>query len=166
MRRERPKEEEILVWCGVIAQLVRTRANQLLEDSELPYPLFVLLRHFCHDPEREWTISQLTAAFETGQSGMTKQVKKLLELGYLASRTDDADARIKWLRVTPAGERVRNALVARLAPDQNSFFKGWRKKDIAALHEQLERLKTHLDDHREELVYPEMFVQTSQEKRK
>ena len=94
---------------------------------------------------------------------MTKQVKKLLELGYLSSRPDDDDARIKWLRVTSAGEQVRNALVARLAPDQNSFFKGWRKQDIASLHEQLDRLRSHLDTHREELVYPEMYVQTNDE---
>lgn len=163
MRRQRPKEEEILVWCGVISQLVRTRANRLLEDAELPYPLFVLLRHFCHDPEREWTVSQLTAAFETGQSGMTKQVKKLLAMGYLSSRADTDDARIKWLKVTAEGEALRNALVARLAPDQNSFFKGWRKQDISNLHAQLERLKSHLDDHRDELVFPEMYVQTNKD---
>ncbi len=65
MRPKRSQEEQILVWCGVVAQLTRTRANRILRDAELPYPLFVLMPHFCHDPAREWTVSQLTAAFET-----------------------------------------------------------------------------------------------------
>ena len=49
----------IVVWIGVIAQLVRTRNNRILRETDLPYPQFVLLLHFCHDPDREWTASSL-----------------------------------------------------------------------------------------------------------
>jgi DNA-binding MarR family transcriptional regulator len=155
MRPQRPAEEEILIWCGVVSQLVRTRSNQLLKDAGLPYPLFILLRHFCHDPDREWTISSLTAAFETGQSGMTKQVQRLLDLGYLATRNDPVDARIKWLRVTATGQKLRDELMAKLAPDQNSYFSNWTAAEIQNLHGLLERLKTYLDDHRTDLIWPE-----------
>ncbi|MDH3687525.1 MAG: MarR family winged helix-turn-helix transcriptional regulator, partial [Myxococcales bacterium] len=149
MRPARPKEEQILVWCGVVAQLTRTRANRILRDAELPYPLFVLLRHFCHDPAREWTVSQLTAAFETEQPGMTKKVQKLRALGLLASRPDDADRRQRWLRVTPAGVRLRNKLVKRLEPDRDHIFRGWSRADVKALHRSLDRLRTQLDLDRE-----------------
>jgi len=155
MRPERPKEEQILVWCGVVAQLVRTRANRILADAEIPYPLFVLLRHFCHDPDREWTVTQLAAAFETGQPGMTKKVQALLDRRLLASRPDGRDARVRWLRVTKRGQKLRDVLVERLEPDQQQFFRGWKAADVAALHAGLERLKTHLDEHREDLLLPE-----------
>lgn len=155
MRPKRPQEEQILVWCGVVTQLVRTRANRILRDAELPYPLFILLRHFCHDPDREWTVTQLAAAFETNQPGMTKKVKRLLDRGLLASRPDAEDGRVRWLRVTPRGVRLRDAMVRRLAPDQMSFFAGWKRGEIAELHGHLERLKTWLDDHRDELVLDE-----------
>lgn len=154
MRPTRPKEEEILVWCGVVTQLVRTRANRILADADIPYPLFVLLRHFCHDPDREWTVTQLTAAFETNQPGMTKRVRALVERDLLATRRDPEDARVRWLRVTPRGVRVRDALVKRLEPDRRQLFRGWRRDEVSELHRLLHRLKTHLDEHRDTVVLP------------
>jgi DNA-binding MarR family transcriptional regulator len=154
VRPRRPKPEQILVWCGVVAQLTRTRANRVLRGSELPYPLFVLLRHFCHDPDREWTVSGLTAAFETEQPGMTKQVQKLLRRGLLESRRDEADRRKRWLRVTPAGVRLRDELVARLEPDRKQIFRGWKGSEIAELHRLLDRLRTRLDEQRDDVIVP------------
>lgn len=152
MRPARPKEEQILVWCGVVAQLNRTRANRILRDALLPYPLFVLLRHFCHDPAREWTVSRLTAAFETEQPGMTKKVQRLHKLGLLKSRRDEGDRRRRWLRVTAAGVRLRNKLVRQLEPDRNHIFRGWSRADVAALHRSLGRLRTRLDLERDPLI--------------
>jgi len=152
VRPERPQEEQILLWCGVVAQLQRTRANRILDGQPLPYPLFVLLRHFCHDPEREWTVGQLAAAFETGQPGMTKRVRKLLDLGLLASRDDPDDARRRWLRVTSLGVELRDELVGLLAPDQAKVFEGWEPAEIDALHRGLDRLRRALDDDREPVV--------------
>jgi len=154
LRPARPREEQILVWCGVVTQLVRTRANRLLDDRELAYPLFVLLRHFCHDPGREWTVTGLVSAFETNQPAVTKRVKQLLDKGLLAARPDPNDARVRWLRVTRKGIRLRDRLVRRLEPDQRSFFAGWERSEITELHRLLERLKTHLDDHRDDPWLP------------
>ena len=75
-----------MIWVGVIAQLNRTRVNRKLANTELPHPLFILLRHFTHDASREWTINQLSEAFQTNQPGMSKRVKKLAERGLLDSR--------------------------------------------------------------------------------
>ena len=152
MSTKRTPEEEILTWCGVIAQLSRTRAKKITADAELPYPLFILLRHFCHDPRRKWTISQLTAAFETGQSGMTKQVQKLIDRGYLATETDSHDARIKWIQVTQAGSDLRDKLLNTLAPDQAWLFSDWTDSDIKAFHQHLYRLKTYLDENRDRII--------------
>ncbi len=152
MSAQRTQEEEILTWCGVIAQLSRTRTTKLIADAELPYPLFILLRHFCHNPERKWTVSQLTEAFETGQSGMTKRVQKLIDLGYLAAEADLQDARVKWIHVTPRGRALRDQLLNTLAPDQTSLFTDWETRDIADLHRHLLKLKTYLDDNRDRII--------------
>lgn len=151
-RPRRPPEEEILIWSGVVAQLVRTRNNRILADSELPYPQFVMLRHFCHDPDREWTVSQLADAFETPQPGVSKTVRKLVERRLLRERSDALDARRNWLHVTPKGVRVRNDAVSRLAPDQRGVFAAWPRRDVAELRRLLLRLKTQLDESREEVL--------------
>lgn len=154
MRPTRSKEEQILIWCGVVTQLTTTRANRILGDPTLPYPLFILLRHFCHDPDREWTVGQLTRAFETGQSGMTKKVQKLLALKLLASREDGDDARRKWFRVTQKGVRIRDKMMSRLEPDQQEIFQAWKPKDVETLHRLLDRLRVQLDEQRDELIRP------------
>lgn len=133
------------MWCGVVAQLARTRANRILKGQPLPYPLFVLLRHFCHDPDREWTVGQLAAAFEAGQPGITKKVRKLLDLRLLSVREDPDDARRRWLRVTARGVALRDELTGRLEPDRQKIFANWRPAETAELHRLLDRLRQELD---------------------
>lgn len=161
MSTARRPEEEILLWCGIIAQLARTRSSTIIGTvpagaAKLPYPLFVLLRHFCHNPARQWTVTQLTAAFETTQSGMTKQVQKLLNLGYLEAHPDPQDARVRWLTVTAAGVALRDQLVALLEPDQQSVFADWSVADKQELHRLLGHLKRRLDEHRDDVLVPNL----------
>lgn len=149
-RPDRPKETDILIWAGVIAQLNRTRSNQLLKDAPVPYPLFVLLRHFSHDSEREWSVTGLTAAFETGQSGMTKKVRKLLELGLIEVRDDAEDGRKRWFRISRQGLKQLAMMNRMLSQDQQQLFGGWDRADVETLHELLFRLKDHMDENRKQ----------------
>lgn len=141
-------EEDILIWIGVITQLNRTRSNRLLAGTSLPYPLFVLLRHFSHDPDRKWTITQLTRAFETGQSGMTKKVQKLLAAKLLKQNSDSDDGRVKWFSISPFGLETVEASSAALRSNILETFSVWSAEEIATAHDLLFRLKTHLDDNR------------------
>ncbi len=159
MRPPRSKEEQILVWCGVVAQLNRTRTSRILAGGDLPYPLFILLRHFCHDPAREWTVGSLTSAFETEQPGMTKQVQKLLDRGLLIGRPDPADGRSRLLRVTQNGVRLRDRLVRRLEPDRDRVFSGWPDADIGEFHRLLGRLRDELESGREDIALPDPALQ-------
>lgn len=150
LRPKRSKEEQILVWIGVIAQLVRTRNSKILHGTDLPYPQFLLLLHFCHDPQREWTVSSLARAFQRKQPGITKTVRQLLERGLLRARPDSTDARVKNLRVTPRGIRARDAAMVGLAPAFADDFQNLKRSEIAELHRLVERLKNHLDEQRNE----------------
>jgi len=137
------------VWMGVIAQLARTRNNQILRESDLPYPQFVLLLHFCHDPDRDWTVSSLARAFQRKQPGITKTVRQLLDRGFLRTRTDETDARVKLLRVSARGIRARDAAMTRLAPAFAEDFRSWKRSEVSELHRLVERLKNHLDEERD-----------------
>ena len=154
LRPKRRKEEQILVWIGVIAQLGRTRNNRILRETDLPYPHFVLLLHFCHEPDREWTVSSLARAFQRKQPGITKNVRQLLDRGFLRVRPDPTDARVKKLRVTPRGIRARDGAMARLAPAFSDDFGSWKQSEISELHRLVERLKDHLDQQRDEAGTP------------
>ncbi len=134
----------------MIAQLVRTRNQQILRETELPHPQFVLLLHFCHDPDRSWTVSSLARAFQRNQPGITKTVRQLLDRGFLRACPDESDARIKRLRVTARGIRVRDAAMARLVPAHTDDFRGWKRSEVSELHRLIERLKNQLDQQRDE----------------
>jgi len=144
----RSREEEVLIWAGVVAQLNRTRSNQLLGGTSVPYALFVLLRHFSHDVSREWSVTQLTAAFETSQSGMTKKLQKLLSFGLIDSRPDVQDGRKKWFCINKDGRDRLRDMNKMLSRDQLEIFETWSSADIDKLHSLLFRLKSYLDDNR------------------
>ena len=144
----RPKEEEIMIWAGVIAQLHRTLAGKALSGSKLPYPLFVLLRHFAHNVEREWTVGELSNAFQTEQPGITKQVQKLHALKLVATRPDPEDARRKLIRISKRGLTVLADLSEDIRELDRSIFSGWPKARVDQLHADLQKLKTYLDENR------------------
>ncbi|MEM7079005.1 MAG: MarR family winged helix-turn-helix transcriptional regulator [Pseudomonadota bacterium] len=137
-----------MIWAGVIAQLNRTRVNRRLAATQLPYPLFVLLRHFAHDPARAWTINQLSDAFQTAQPGMSKRISKLVALGLLDMRPDEMDGRKKWFSLNAKGLALLEARSAEIRELDRSAFDGWSSADIDQLHASLYRLKSHLDDNR------------------
>lgn len=142
----RSRREQILTWAGVIHQHVRTRSRRALRPLDLPYPQFVLLHHFCHDREREWTVSGLARAFQSPQPGLTKTVAKLVERGWLRARPDPDDARARLLRVTPRGIAVRDRALAAIGRETDRFFEDWSRRDVQTLHRLLERLKRDFDE--------------------
>lgn len=137
-----------MIWVGVIAQLNRTRVNRKLSVSQLPYPLFVLLRHFAHDPAREWTVNELSRAFQTEQPGMSKRVNKLAALKLLDSRPDVQDGRKKWFSLNAKGQTVLEAVSTEVREVDQSAFAGWSADEVDQLHASLFRLKNHLDENR------------------
>ena len=138
-----------MIWAGVVAQLNQTRVNQKLAGTELPYPFFVLLRHFAHDTSRAWTINQLSEAFQTQQPGMSKRVKKLTDHGLLDSRADESDGRVKWFSINQKGSKLLEEHSAEIRALDKSAFADWSQADIEGLQQHLYRLKTYLDENRE-----------------
>ena len=143
------KIRQILTWVGVSQQLLVTRFNRALKGTDLPFAQFTMLNHFFSRPGEGWTVTRLASAFETGQPGISKIVRRLVDKGYLRIEPDPEDGRVKFHYMTDQGmARYREAL-ARLLPEAGLIFGDWNGEDLDALHSGLFRLKSWLDDNRE-----------------
>ena len=143
------KVRQILTWIGVSQQLLVTRMNRLLKGTDLPFAQFVMLNHFGAFPGERWTVTRLAAAFETGQPGLTKMLRRLVDKGYLRVESDAQDGRLKFHTLTVKGKVKYEEALRRLSPKMGLIFAEWNAKDLDALHASLFQLKTWLDENRE-----------------
>lgn len=146
---EADRRFRILNWIGIVDQLAMTKANRVLDTIDLPMPQFVVLNHFSHRPEERRTVTGVAAAFQQPQPGMTKTIQKLVERGYLRAEPDASDGRVKQLMLTAAGSAAHTAARERLAPDIAATFAGWNARELDTLLRLLDRLRVHLDTHRD-----------------
>ena len=146
---EPEKLRQILIWIGVANQLMTTRFDRLMNESNLPLPQFTMLNHFSRDPQQRYTITQLASAFQANQPAMTKTVQHLLEKGYLDFQVSQEDKRVKFHSITAAGLTAHQQAIAHIEPDAQLIFAEWSSAEIETLHESMFRLKNWLDDRRD-----------------
>ncbi len=147
-----PREEkirQILTWLGVSQQLLVTRLNRLLKDTGLPFAQFVMLNHFATFEGQRWTVTRLADAFETGQPGVSKTLRRLVDKGYLRVEPDPVDGRVKFHALTVKGKVMYEEALRRLSPEIGLIFAEWKADELDALHARLFQLKTWLDENRE-----------------
>ncbi len=147
-----PEEDliyETLSFVGIADQLLTTRVNQVLADSDLPMPQFALLSHFSKDPARVRTVTDIASAFQAPQPGITKTIAKLRRRGYVEMRPSARDRRVREVYVTGEGLAAFRAALKLLTPEARLIFAEWDDHDLRRLHDLLERLKSWLDDNRE-----------------
>lgn len=140
---------ETLNYIGIADQLLTTRVNRLLGEGDLPFPQFALLSHFSKDPTKIRTVTSIAAAFQAPQPGITKTLAKLRRRGFVEMLPSSSDKRVREIFVTAAGLAAFRAALKLLTPEARLIFNDWRKQDVIALHDLLERLKSWLDDNRE-----------------
>ncbi|PQO24708.1 MarR family transcriptional regulator [Rhodobacteraceae bacterium WD3A24] len=95
-------------------QLARNRISRVLpKGMELSH--FGVLNHLArvHD---ERTPAQLARAFHVTRGAMTNTLGKLEWAGYVHIRPDWDDARRKFVSISPAGRRARDAALAAISP--------------------------------------------------
>ncbi|NMR19761.1 MarR family winged helix-turn-helix transcriptional regulator [Cellulomonas fimi] len=89
--------------------------------------------------------SDLAAHFGVGRATISRQVRRLEELGLLARRADAADSRAQRLELTPDAERrVTTAQDARRAW-LRAALEEWPPDDVAVLAGSIGRLNAALD---------------------
>ena len=143
-------EIRMTVLLGIIQQLMTTRQNRLFAEHDLNLSQFGVLNHFTHEPERQWTVTELAEVMEMNQPGITKIVMVLLDKGLLESQTDAVDKRKRYLSITKAGLVLCADTFQMLLPEISHVFGEWNDKSLDQFHQQLEKLMSWLDQHRDD----------------
>ena len=91
-----------------------------------------------------------TTSWDTtaNQPKITKRARQLIAQGYLRAQPGTSDRRVKQLSITGSGRAAFRAAGARLAPELERIFADWDAGDVERLNTLLFRLKTWLDQNR------------------
>lgn len=139
---------EMISWLGITNQLMTTRGNQMLADTNLPMPQFIMLNHFSWRPDEPRTISGMASAFQANQPTVTKTAQQLVAKGFLDVRPSEQDGRVKLHYLTSAGRKAHMAAFRRMAPEMRAMLADWSPDEVDTMHRLLFRLKEWLDSHR------------------
>ena len=95
-------------------QLALTRLTKVLPKG-MELSQFSVLNHLSRIGE-EKTPAQLAQAFHVTRGAMTNTLSKLEWAGHVHIRPDWDDARRKWVTISPAGRRARDAAIHAISP--------------------------------------------------
>ncbi|MEM8871929.1 MAG: MarR family transcriptional regulator [Pseudomonadota bacterium] len=115
---ERPTSDPLAIGLfseiATVDQLMRARLSKALpKGMELSH--FTLLNYLA-GVRSDRTPAQLARVFHVTKAAMTNTLGKLQRAGYVHIRPDWDDARQKFVVISPAGARAREAAVAAVAP--------------------------------------------------
>ncbi len=135
----------IFNWVGIINQLATARATRTLGELKLPFPQFIILNHFSHQPQEAKTVTSVASAMQQPQPGVTKTLQKMLARKFLRADPAPGDGRSKLLTLTPKGLEIHARAIAAFVPRFSEVFSGWEDQEMEDLARQLDRLKIWLD---------------------
>jgi DNA-binding MarR family transcriptional regulator len=92
-----------------------------------------------HGPIR---VSDVAQHLAVDLSVASRQVKALIDAGYVRKQADENDARATLLNVTDDGRRVLEESHRRMVHAFGRVLDDWSERDVAALAAALERLRT------------------------
>ena len=138
---------------GIIEQLARNAFERVLPDG-LRVSHFAVLNHFVR-LGGDWAPARLARAFQVTKGAMTNTLQKLEARGLVEIRPDPDDGRGKLVRITPAGQRARDAAIAALAPEMKALGARFDEAAFAETLPFLREVRAHLDAARERPARPE-----------
>ena len=139
---------QVAIWMGIVSQLYTSRLGQLLSRHSFTTAQFSLLNHLARHHHEQHTISALAAALEVNQPGVTKIVKKLSEMGLIASERDAVDSRKKYVSITQEGFAAIQQVQQDLSPDMQALFANFEQADLETLLGYLKTIGAWLDSNR------------------
>lgn len=148
MNKKQEQISQLATALGIVNQLYTTRMNQLLGQHDLTIAQFGLLNHLLRSGSEAHTVSELTAALEINQPGVTKIIKKLSQLDLVSVQTSAADSRKKQIAITGAGAQAIQKVMMGLGPDVFQWFADWEEDEMGQFTQSLQRLGGWLDENR------------------
>lgn len=129
---------KLLTEIQIIAHLASNEFERLLPDglTEAQYGVLNRLMRLGADE----TIGELAAAFQVAHPTMSSTVKRLESKKLIKLIPSSTDRRVKHVRITPAGEKMRQEVVREMEPELKTLIAqapniGWGEalKDLSAL---------------------------------
>lgn len=137
---------KLLTEIQMIAHLASNEFEHLLPDglTEAQYGVLNRLMRIGTDE----TIGELAAAFQVAHPTMSSTVKRLEGKGLVALVPSETDRRVKHVRITPSGKRMRRKVVRSLEPELNRFLAQAPDVSWARALSDLTVLRRYLDERR------------------
>jgi DNA-binding MarR family transcriptional regulator len=137
---------ELFTEIGIIDQLAGNAMERALPEG-LSMAGFQVLLHLQRLPG-DWGPARLAKAFQVTKGAMTNTVQRLEAQGFVALEPDPADARAKFVRLTPAGEQARLVAVDALTPKLAAVAGALDLDEAQATLPFLRKLRAYLDANR------------------
>ncbi|MEM8803144.1 MAG: MarR family transcriptional regulator [Pseudomonadota bacterium] len=129
-------------------QLARARlAKALPKGMELSH--FSVL-HLLARSNAERSPAQLAKAFHVTRGAMTNTINRLEWAGYVHVRPDWDDARRKYVTISPAGLKARDAALDAIAPVLTSALENVGSENVRSALPVLRQLRAYLETDGEE----------------
>jgi DNA-binding MarR family transcriptional regulator len=135
---------QALSEIAIIGHLADTALAQTL-PPELSVAGFGVLNHFARLEVESESPARLARAFQVTKGAMTYTLKRLEDLKYVRIGPDPVDGRGKIVRVTRAGEKAREAAIARIHPRMRRLLSVLPAEEFVAVLPFLVRLRQVLD---------------------
>ena len=129
---------------GIIEHLSRTAAERAMPVG-LSMAGFVVLNHMIRLGHERRAPARIAGAVQVTKGAMTGTLKRLEGEGWIVIVPDPDDGRGKLVSVTPAGRGVRDAAIARLAPEFDQLFARVDPADLHAVLPILQAVRRALD---------------------
>lgn len=140
------------IWFQVfneisIIQQLSAAAMERRLPGRLSLAGFGVLNHLVRLPG-DWGPARLARAFQVTKGAMTNTIQRLEADGFVVVEADPADARAKFVRLTPAGRLVRDECIGALTPVLAQVDAALGAHDAQAALPFLQSLRAWLDARR------------------
>ena len=114
-------EDHLGYWLRYVSNHVSGAFAQALQERQVSVAEWVALRHIY---SRETiTPGDLADLIGITRGAISKVLTKLESKAWITRRIDEADSRVQWITLTPAGQQILPQL-AQLADDNDAYFFG------------------------------------------
>lgn len=145
---EDPPLFRFLTEIGIVEQLARNQLERRLPDG-LKVSQFAVLNHLAR-LGGAWSPLRLANAFQLTKGAMTNTLQRLEKRGLIDIAPDPEDGRAKLVTITNAGSEMRKRCVASVGPLLADISNTVTADDLSSTLPVLERVRKHLDTHRED----------------
>jgi DNA-binding MarR family transcriptional regulator len=137
---------QLFTEIGIITQLAGTVFERSMPKG-MTLAQFTVLNHFAR-LGGERSPAQLADAFQVTRGTMTSTLQKLVAKKFVEIVPDPNDGRGKTVRITKAGEKMRDTCIAGVMPELQSISAQASQFDVHSVLPKLQELRSVLDRQR------------------